>query len=366
MSNVFFRTSIAPYRIDTYNSIHEMLDCEMYFYWKHDASQAFDEDIIESKCKFVPNYLKGIRLGRQSRKLCTDVWKILKENSPKFVIVPEFQILTIQVLLYKWLYRKDFKVISMCDDSYDMVANHNDFSKIHRVARRLITPMLDDLILVDSRVCEWYQKNYGKGVWMPIIMDDKKSKLYYSQLLQKSSELASTYALKGKKILLYVGRLVELKNLTRLLEAFKNITSDATLVIVGDGPERKRLEEQAKLIDKEILFTGRFDGDDLYAWYNLASTLILASVQEAFGAVTGEALLAGCRVIVSQRAGSSCLVCKENGEIIDPFDVQGITTAIERQLSLGNIPDLSKARDSLLPVKFCERMDNLKEKIKTL
>ena len=131
------------------------------------------------------------------------------------------------------------------------------------------------------------------------------------------------------------------------------------MVIVGDGPERESLQQHADSIEKEVIFTGRFDGDDLYAWYNLASVLVLASYQEAFGAVTNEALLAGCRVVISKKCGSSCLVESNNGELVDPMSVESISTAIDNQLELAIIPDFLSKRNNLMTVSFEERISNL-------
>ena len=363
MSNIFIRTTIAPYRIDTYNALHDRLDMEMCFYDRIDYEQTFDIDKIESKCTFRPKYLNGFILKNSNRKVCIGLWSKLRKEKPKVVIVPEFQISALQVLLYRWLTRSKFKVISMTDDSYDMIANHNDFTKLHAWLRNHLTKYFDDFIVVTPQVQEWYQEYYNKGIWLPILMDDRKAIANYQRLLPLSRKYAEEFHLLGKKVLLFVGRLVELKNLHRVIDAFSLAETDATLVIVGDGPERDSLEGHAKSIDKEILFTGRFDGDQLYAWYNLASVFILNSYQEAFGAVTNEALLAGCRVIVSNKAGSSCLVSKDNGELVNPMEVNAISRAIDRQFALATIPNMSSSRSSLMTVSFEERIDNLIERI---
>lgn len=62
-------------------------------------------------------------------------------------------------------------------------------------------------------------------------------------------------------------------------------------------------------------------GHELYAWYNIAQLFVLASWQEAFGAVTNEALQGGCRCLISELAGSQCLI-KEgiNGCTFNPHD----------------------------------------------
>lgn len=364
MSNIFIRTSIAPYRIDTYNSLHDRLDMKMCFYRRISMDQAFDPEAIESRCKFTPCYLKGFETGRESRKICFGIWKLLSEEKPDIVIVPEFQFILFQVLVYKWLFRKHFKVVSMTDDSYDMIAHGNDFTRLHRILRSISAPRLDDLIVVTPDVERWYQSKYRKGLWLPIIRNEEIMTSRYESLIPLSSALADKYCLNGKKILLYVGRLVKLKNLSRLIESFVSLDTDAILVIVGDGPERKELEFQAKESGSRILFPGRFDGDELYAWYNLADVCILPSYQESFGAVVNEGLLAGARYIVSTKAGASCLIDESNGELIDPFDVAGMSEAISRQLSKCSQRDVIAPRPGLMKISLEERMDFLVDRLK--
>ena len=61
MSNVFIRTNIAPYRVDTYNALHDKLDMKMCFYTREGTAQRFDVDALENKCNFKPVYLDGNR-----------------------------------------------------------------------------------------------------------------------------------------------------------------------------------------------------------------------------------------------------------------------------------------------------------------
>lgn len=367
MANLFFRTNITPYRIDTYNTLHEKLDCEMYFYWDVEHSQEMDMSALEQLCHFTPKILKGfeIRTGKKRRKICTEVWEIIKENNPSLAIVPEFQILTLQVLLYKFTHRKKFKVISMCDDSYDMIVNNHDFSFVHKIARRIVTPLLDDIILVDSRAVEWYRQRYNKGIWLPIIRDEKQEAKRYERLLPFSNQLRMQFDLIGKKVVLYVGRLVKIKNVARLIEAYKQIEDkDVALVIVGNGPEEERLKSLSKSISKKVIFTGHLEGDDLYAWYNVADVFCLPSILEPYGAVTNEALLAGCRVVISDRAGSACLVSEDNGELIDPMDIDGMASAITHQIDYLFGSCLNTIRKSLMKVSFEERIQDLALQLK--
>lgn len=360
MANLFFRTSIAPYRIDIYNALHKRLNCELHFYYDYDSSQELNEKGMREACCFTPHYLKGIKFGKgDSRKLCTQIWRILHCNNPKIVIVPEFQPIAIQVLLYRFLFRKKFKVISMCDDSYDMVTNDNDFSLFHKLMRKLIVPLLDDLLLVDSQVRDWYKKHYGKGIWLPIIRDEQIELPLYEQSLSLSRQFRERFHLNGKKVLLFVGRLVDVKNLDTLIKALEHTTEDFVTIFVGSGELEATLKELAKKSKKEIIFAGHYVDNAIRAWYNIADVFILPSKQEAYGAVTNEALIAGDMAIISENAGSSCLINKENGYVVNPYDIESIATTIDDVMGKIAPSEELNVKPNKMPVLFDEIMDNV-------
>lgn len=365
MKNIFIRSTLAPYRIDFYNALHKTFQMEFFFYRRKDLTQEINMDALEKRCLFDPHYLTGYELGASSRKICKGVFKILKSNKPDLVIVPEFQIILIQVWIYRLFLKNKYKIISLCDDSYDMIANNNDFSFVHKLARRILTPLLDNVIVVEPQVMMWYQKKYKKGIWFPIIRNEENERKEYQRVLYLSNELNKKFDLKEKKVILYVGRLVALKNLSRFLMAVEKLKEDCAIVIVGTGEEEISLKKQAKKINKKIIFTGWLEGDELKAWYNVSDIFVLLSVQEAFGAVTNEALLAGNFVVVSEKAGSHCLVKEnENGHLVDPFDIKMITTSIDKLLSkIDNKRSEIILKPNLMHVTFQERIDNLRNNI---
>ncbi len=332
MANLFFRTNITPYRVDTYNALHEKLDCKMFFMSRTDTSQAYDTAKIERRCNFTPQILeKGNLLGIPYHK---NIWKIIRENAPDVVIVPEFKLITLQALAYKYLFRRKMKVISMCDDSYDMVANGKDFTRKHTFARKLVTPLLDDLLIADDKARNWFNAKYGKGKWLPIMRDEKIEIPLYREAEKLSEEFKTKYNLNNKKILLYVGRLAEVKNLSTLISAVKKTQADFTTIIIGDGPLREQLEKEAAETNKEILFPGRFEDAEIRAWFNLADVFVLPSIVEPFGAVTNEALLGGCFTLLSEACGSTCLIDQSNGMIFDPYSPEELAIHIDEAFSI--------------------------------
>lgn len=356
---LIFHPIIPPYRVDFFNAIVSRFHSEIYLFWRNLRDQTFDYEKIRSDFKFDEKYLVREEIGWIS--WITGIWRLLKDFRPNVVIGAEFGISTIAIILYKWLTFRRYKIIIMCDDSYDMIANHNQFSFRHTMAKKLLMPFIDDLIVPDSRVAEYYQKRCRKGKWFPIIYNDIHMREKYQSLLPLSNEYISKYGLDGKKILLFVGRLVALKNMAFTLKCFlKMNVPDSVFVIIGDGPERRHLEQIASK-SPNVIFTGRLEGDDLYAWYNVAQCFTLPSTQEAFGAVVGEALVAGCTCLVSQRAGSNCLIQDGlNGYVFNPLCEQELIAGMEKVfLTVDPICRPLRVRECSLLTSFRDCMGSL-------
>lgn len=351
MRNLFLGVGLAPYRIDLYNYLYKHFCCDIYFQNRNLISQKFDVHDLRKEAIFPERYLETKKINQ--RKIVTNLKTMIVENKPKIVFTPEFSLITLQVWIYRKLLHENFKVVSICDDSYDMVKG-NDFSLFHKIARRIIVPLLDNLILANDETCLWYKRKYRKGVFFPIISDEKKMRVKYEQLLLLSQRIYEKENLANKKVILFVGRLVGLKNVKTLIDAYLNIKEEATLIIIGDGEEKKSLQKQSAE-SKSIIFKGRLEGDELYAWYNIADICVLPSTQEAFGAVTNEALIAGCRCLVSEKAGSKCLIDGNNGEIFNPYDTQALTDLLD--VSLNNVVTSEKIvlKPNLMMMNF-ERM----------
>lgn len=163
-----------------------------------------------------------------------------------------------------------------------------------------------------------------------------------------------------------IGRLDPVKNLDKLFSALSKTKEDFVTIIVGSGQLEETLKMQASTINKPIVFTGRYEGDSIRAWYNLADVFVLASKMEAFGAVTNEALIAGCTCLVSQNAGSACLINGDNGRIIDPYDVDSMATIIDETMQAIKVRKEITLRPCKMAFTFEETIDRVINELKTL
>jgi len=129
-------------------------------------------------------------------------------------------------------------------------------------------------------------------------------------------------------VLLYVGRLAAEKNVTLALCAFEAVRTHlpaAQMVVVGDGPLRRRLEAEFP----SARFVGVQQGDALAQHYASADLFLFPSLSDTFGNVTLEALASGLPVVAFEMAAAGEYVddCV-NGLLADPADEAGFVAAV--------------------------------------
>jgi teichuronic acid biosynthesis glycosyltransferase TuaC len=103
--------------------------------------------------------------------------------------------------------------------------------------------------------------------------------------------------LAGARVAVSVGRLVADKRVERAIARVARSRDLDALVVVGDGPERARLERLADSLGVDARFVGAVARDEALAWIGAAEELIHASVAEGMSTVVREAEALGTRVV---------------------------------------------------------------------
>ena len=152
---------------------------------------------------------------------------------------------------------------------------------------------------------------------------------------------------------LYVGRLVEEKNLHILIDVFNSLPF-LNLTIIGFGPMEDELKKRAQA---NIFFKGAIKNKDLFKYYRLNDVFVLPSISEPWGLVVEEALNNGTPVIVSSKVGcSQDLVTKETGIIFNiEEEKKGLYDAIIKML---DIELYNRLRYGVSKLDFYERVRN--------
>lgn len=125
-------------------------------------------------------------------------------------------------------------------------------------------------------------------------------------------------------------RLIDRKHVALLIDAFGRLLADvpeARLTIVGDGPERPRLEQQARRlgIAHAIRFTGRLPQRAVREHMARAHVFILPSLRESLGTVYFEAMSVRVPVVgVEGEAIADFVTDGHDGFLIEPGDVAAL------------------------------------------
>ncbi len=141
--------------------------------------------------------------------------------------------------------------------------------------------------------------------------------------------------------ILFVGRLVERKGVAQLIEAVRQLSPalEARLDVIGDGPERSRLEALVREggLGERVALRGRVSAEELRAAYEAADVLALPSIldsrsdTEGLGVVLLEAMSYGVPVIGSRVGGiPDIIVDGETGLLVPPGDATVLARTLER------------------------------------
>jgi 1,2-diacylglycerol 3-alpha-glucosyltransferase len=194
------------------------------------------------------------------------------------------------------------------------------------------------------------------GITKPIVVlpngIDLSPFLYNIPTEEKIKEFKSKWALGNSKVIIFVGRMADEKNIDVLLMNFKKVVDvikNVKLLMVGDGPKIKKYKELAKMLDinDRVIFTGFLKNwpEELSIAYHSAHLFATASHTEVHPMTFIEAM-----------ASSLPVVAAYDGSIADMVDGNGFLFEDDKKLYEGIIKILS---DDLLQKTMSERSSEI-------
>jgi len=176
------------------------------------------------------------------------------------------------------------------------------------------------------------------------------------EVISNGVDLNRFYKKKMKKdgiTILHIGRMSYEKNVDVVLQAMKLVSEykKVKFMIVGGGPDLKRLKDYSKKINLNVKFIGNVDNEKLVDYYNKADIFVTASTIETEGIVLLEAMACGLPIVgVDKLAIPEVVRDGENGfiaKVNNPEDIARCLTKLVKN------PDLIKrlSNNSLKIVK---------------
>ncbi|NLE94214.1 MAG: glycosyltransferase, partial [Dehalococcoidia bacterium] len=173
----------------------------------------------------------------------------------------------------------------------------------------------------------------------------------------------------GVHIVTYIGRMVDIKNIPSFVDmaaAVAERRDDVHFILVGDGPLRHELEQQADRLGISDRTTFYGVTDNMRRIYADADLVVLCSKREGMSLVMMEALAAGCPV-VSTRVGdvSNSVIDGVTGRMVPPSDTPALSHAVLVALDdMARSHEMAKAGQQHVLTSFSidaliERIDSL-------
>ena len=164
---------------------------------------------------------------------------------------------------------------------------------------------------------------WGRGVDLDLYHPNRKAE-------PAAAGLRQSWAPNGEKIIGYVGRLAAEKQVERFAEL--QGMPNTKIVIVGDGPERKKLE--ALMPGKNVIFTGKLSGLELAAAYAAFDVFVHFGTDETFGQTIQEAQATGLPLVAPASGGPLFLVEHgETGYLAHPSAPRGFNQLVKNLLT---------------------------------
>ena len=205
-------------------------------------------------------------------------------------------------------------------------------------------------VIAPTKKVEELLKNYEVSEPISVIptgIDLKR----FQEVLSKEERNRRREALgisKDSKVLVSIGRLAKEKNLEEILIYFQKLikeelTFKLKLLIIGDGPDRERLEGIAKTLQlqEKVIFTGMVTPEEVAQYYQLGDVFVCASNSETQGITYMEALASGIPALCRKDAClDSVITDGYNGFQYETYEffkmhLQYILESEERRVEMG-------------------------------
>lgn len=264
-----------------------------------------------------------------------EIWRSIGQLSPKIIVMAgHYPHSSLFGLLWATLHRR--QVAYWSDTNILDVSRSMGRKKIFYTAwKRVVFAFVNTFLYTGNRNRSFYEYIVGQKK-----LEGRLVKLPYPALVDFS--LKRPVAGRGIIRIVYLGRLISTKGIDRIIDAIALLPlssqNQISLTVVGDGPERQKLEAMAgELISHtDIQFIGAVPSNKIGEVYARHDVLILPSHREPWGLVVNEALASGIPVIAPYWVGAvaDLVLDGHSGFVMYDNQAESISRVFERILRL--------------------------------
>ena len=339
IQTAFVTNFCAHYRVRTFETLARFQNVDFFFssageewYWQRRHGVRVGD--------FCYEYLPAIRLTRSLRLVPSLITRLWRKNYEVYIKCINGRFALPVTYLMAKLRRKPFILWTGIWMTLDTPFHRLVFPLTLWIYRHV------DAIVVYGAHVKRYLTGLGITPEKIFIAAHAMDNSMYNGVVPQEQKAALRANMKvgSDRVIMYLGRLEEVKGLEYLLKAFASLDADqAMLVIVGDGSLRERLIALSSElgIAKHTRFVGYASPEEALGYYAIADLLVLPSVttptgKETWGLVVNEAMNQGLPVVATDAVGAAAgglVQSGVNGFVVPERDSEALARAIDRILS---------------------------------
>jgi len=286
----------APFRIPLFNALAAMpgIELDVLFLSERDPKRPYP--VYADEFRFRWRVLPGTELVRGGRWIVFNrgVLRALRRLRPDVVVIggwnqPAFWV----AALYARLAR--VPLVAWVEST---ARDARPGSTATELPKRLLVRSCSAFLVPGRASAEYVESLGGAPARIVVAPNAVDTTLFRDRVDELRAEAAALPA--PHPLVLYVGRLDPEKGVDVLLRAADGL--DATVAIVGRGPEEERLRDAAPA---NARFVGWVTRDELPRWYAAADVFVLPSLSDQWGMVLNEAAAAGLPLLASDAPGAA-------------------------------------------------------------
>jgi len=299
-------------------------------------------DLIPSDV--VLHGLKYKRVSRAVARLATTLGNLKVD-----VVLSTIGHLNLALLLIKPFLPKTTKILVRESSIPSIAFATGHKNRLLGLSYRLLYPHADGIVCPGEAIKRDLTENFG--------IDDEKmivipNPVYLDEIQSRINEAHVSFQ-KGKKNLLAAGSLTRQKGFDLLVKVMARVAEkrpDVHLTILGEGPERKNIEQliHSHHLSNQITLAGLQKNP--FPYFYQADLLILSSRREGLPNVVLESLACGTPVVAFDCPGSVREIIDDpsRGTLVSAGNIIQLANSIEQRLDTG----LNADKKSLLPPRF--------------
>jgi glycosyltransferase involved in cell wall biosynthesis len=353
---------ITPYRLHLHRRIdREIPEFKLISFFNYRTSDvAWEMDGIE---EIRPVWLSDHRERRsdagkprywvQEYQRASHVIELIRRYDIKALIVNGYNDIT-RLRVLRWARRHDIPTFLRGDSN---ILGDQANSRLKSLAKQQILGRVvaeRSGVMPMGQLGQAYFERYGAApdrcFWVPCEPDyDRFASVSYDEV---AALRAAAGLSESRQYLLFGGRLITVKRVDLLIDAFVEIAAerpDWDLLIAGSGElaDQLRARVPPALADR-VIWAGFLDVEQMRAAYHVARVLVLSSDYDPWALVIQEAMAAGCVVVSSDVVGAANELITDgvNGRVFASGDLKALAGAL-RDVTDGEA--LSRYRSAVGP-----------------